>query len=114
MAQACELRQRGKNRRDHRAAAMHLQLGHVFTGLAVRPGKPQRQPFVDDVTGRRIAHARERRAPQLWHAADQLLERDACAWTRNANDRDRRRRPAGGEGEDGVAVAGHCSYSDRP
>ncbi len=34
--------QRGKNRRDHGAAAVHLQLGEVLTGLAVRCRKPER------------------------------------------------------------------------
>src|SRR5215475_13621506 len=113
MAQARELCQRGKHRRDHRAAAVHLQLGDVFAGLAVGPGKPQRQPFVDDVSGRRIAHANERRAPRLRHASDQPFERGARARTRNANDRDRRRRSTGGESKDGIAVGGHSSYSDR-
>src|SRR5262245_61077423 len=113
MAQARELCQRGKHRRDHRAAAVHLQLGDVFAGLAVWPGKPQRQPFVDDVSGCRIAHARKRRAPRLRHASDQPFERNARARTRNANDRDRRRRSAGGESKDGIAVGGHSSYSDR-
>ena len=114
MAQTRDLGQRRKHRRDHRAAAVHLQLGHVFAGLAVRRGKPQRQRFVDDGPDFRIAHARKRGVPRLRHAADELFERDARARTRNANDRDRRRRPAGGEGEDGVALGRHSSSSDRP
>ena len=36
-----------EHRGDDRAAAVKLQLGHVLAGLAVRPGKPQRQRLVD-------------------------------------------------------------------
>ena len=74
VTQALELRQRRQHRRDHRAAAMHLQLGDVLAGLAVGPGEPERQALVDDVAGCRIAHPRQRRPPRLRHAADQLFQ----------------------------------------
>ena len=71
-------------------------------------GKPQRQPFVDDLAGRGIAHARQRRPARLRHAADQRFERIAGARPGHAHHRDRRRRPAGGEGEDGIALGRHA------
>ena len=42
-AQAVDAAKRRQRGRDHRAAAMQLQLGDVLAGLAVRPGKPERQ-----------------------------------------------------------------------
>ena len=42
--------ERSQHRGDHRAAAVQLQLGRVLAGLAVRPGKPQRQRLVDHLT----------------------------------------------------------------
>jgi hypothetical protein len=107
LAQAVELSQRRENRRDHGAAAVDLQLGRVLAGLAVRPGEPQHQAFIDGIAACGIAHARQRRASRLRHPADHLFQREARARTTDANDRDRRRRSAGGEGEDGVSVGGH-------
>ena len=40
MTQPGKVRQRGKNRRDHRATAVHVQFGDVFAGGAVRSGEP--------------------------------------------------------------------------
>ena len=77
--QTLELAQRRQHRRDHGAAAVQLQLGDVLAGLAVGPRKPERQAFVDDLAGRRIAHARERRPARLRHAADQRLQGDTRA-----------------------------------
>ena len=99
--------QADKHRSDHGAAAMNLQLDDVLAGLAVWAGKPQRQAFVDQIAGRRIAHPRQRGPPRRRHTADQRLERRARTRSRNANDRDRRRRPAGRESEDGIAIARH-------
>ena len=107
VAEAFELRERRQRRGDHRAAAVDLQLGDVLAGLALRRREPERQAFVDDLAGGRIAHPRQRRPPRLRHAADHALERDTRPRARDADHRDRRRRPAGGEGEDGVALGGH-------
>src|SRR5262245_42976141 len=111
--QSGELCQRRENGCDDGMAAVHVQLGHVFTGFAVRGGEPQRKPLVDDIAGCGIAKPCERGAPRLGRAADPLLQRRARPRTRNANDCDRCRRPAGGEGEDGVAVAGHSRVLER-
>ena len=59
MAQAIKPPQRGKQRGDHGAAAVNLQLDDVLAGLAVWTGKPQRQALVDQIAGGRIAHARQ-------------------------------------------------------
>ena len=57
--------ERAEHRGDHRAAAVQLQLGDVLAGLAVRPGKPQRQRLVDRFAAVRIAHAGERGLARL-------------------------------------------------
>jgi hypothetical protein len=111
MTKAWKLRQRGKDRRDHCAASVHMQFSDVFAGFTVRAGKPQRQPFIDDVTGRRIAHVSERRASRLRHATDQLFECDTRTRTGNANNCDCRRRPPRRKGKDRIAMA-HTWYSD--
>ena len=113
MTQALELPQRRQHRRDHGAAAVHLQLGDVLAGLAVGAGEPERQALIDAVAGCGIAHPRQRRPPRLRDAADQLFQGHARARTRDADDRDRRRRPAGREREDGVAVGGHGTRTSR-
>ncbi len=95
-----------KHAGDHRVTAVQLQLSHVFAGLALRARKPQRQRLIDRLTARRIAHAHQRRLSRLRHAADQLLQRDAGLRTRHAHHSNRRRRPAGGQSEDGGTI-GH-------
>ena len=50
--QALDAPKRREHRGDHRAAAVQLQLGHVLTGLASWPRKPQRQRLVDHLAGR--------------------------------------------------------------
>ena len=45
--QSLDAPERAEHRGDDRAAAVQLQLGDVLAGLAVRPGKPQRQRLVD-------------------------------------------------------------------
>ena len=57
--------------------------------------------------GLRIAHAGERGLARVGDFAGQRLQRLAGARAGNAHDRDRRRRAAGGEGEDGVAGTTH-------
>ena len=94
-------------RGNHRAAAVQLQLGGVLAGLAVRPRKPQRQRFVDDLARRRIAQPRQRGLARGGQAAHQRLQRIARARPGDAHHGDRRRRAAGGEGEDGVGVGAH-------
>jgi len=86
-AETFELAERRQHGSDHRAPAMHLQLGDVLAGLTVRRREPERQPFVDELVGPRIAHARERRQPRLRHAADHPGERIARARARDAHDR---------------------------
>ena len=108
--QSGELCQRRENGCNDGAAAVHVQLRHVFTGFAVRRGKPQRKSLVDDLAAHRIAQACERGAPRLGHAAEHLFERHARTRTGNAHDCDRRRRPPGGEGENGIAVAYHSRW----
>ena len=113
-AQAGQARKRSKRRRDHGAAAVQLQLGCVLAGLAVGPGKPQDQRLVDDLFGLRIAHAGERGFARGRELAGQLFERLAGERPGNAHHRDRRRRAAGGEGEDGVALRlGHRGAGER-
>ena len=109
-----ERRQRGG---DHGAAAVELKLGHVLAGLAARPGKPQHQRLVDRLAGGGVAHVGQRRLARLRHAADQRLERGAGARAGYPDHGDRGRRPAGGEGEDGVVGGGHerpIPAADRP
>ena len=65
-AQALDRAERGQRRRDHRAAAVQLQLGHVLAGLALRRRKPQRQRLVDDL----FAFAGSRTRPSAaWRGA---------------------------------------------
>ena len=59
---AFDLAERVEHRGNDRVAAVKLQLGRVLAGLAARRRKPEHQCFVDDLAGRRIAHARQRRA----------------------------------------------------
>ena len=110
---ACE---RLEHRGNDRMAAVQLQLGHVLAGLAVRAGKPKRQRLVDHLPARRIAHPRERRVARRRHTADEPLQRPARLRTANAHHRDRRRRPAGRERENGVvgSHAGRSRQSRRP
>ncbi len=68
--------QRGKNRCDYGTAAMHLQLGEVLAGLAVRRRKPERQAFVDDFAAGGIAHAHERGPARFRHTAREHLQCD--------------------------------------
>jgi hypothetical protein len=86
---------------------MQLQLGHVLAGLAPRSGKPQRQRLVDHLSALRIAHARKRSLARLGNFPGERLQRIAGARAGEAHHGDRRRRAAGGEGEDGIASLGH-------
>ena len=101
--QALDASERAEHRCNHRAAAVQLQLGHVLAGLAVRPGKPQRQRFVDRLAGGGIAHAGQPGLARLRHAAGEGLQRIAGARSGNPHHRDRGRRPTGRESEDRVA-----------
>ena len=49
--------ERAEHRSNHRAAAVQMELGDVFAGLAVRAGKPQRQRLVERLAAVRIAHS---------------------------------------------------------
>ncbi len=100
--------ERRQHRGDDRVAAVELKLHHVLAGLAAGAGKPERQRLVDRLAGQRIAHIRERRLARLRHPPNERLERGTAAWARHADHGDRRRRPAGGEGEDGVVGRGHA------
>ena len=100
---ACRAR-RGWRRspRGRRAAAARPTSSPVSLRGA---GKPQRQGLVDDGFGLRVADAGEgglARGGEVF--AGERFQRLAGARPGNAHDRDRRRRPAGGEGEDGGAV----------
>jgi len=86
---------------------MNLQFDDVLASLAVWAGEPQRQAFVDEAPGGWMAQARQRGPSRRRHAPDQLFERETCARARDSNDSDRRWRPAGGEGEDRIALARH-------
>ena len=97
-------RQRIEHTGNDRLAAMKLQLGDVLAGLAARRRKPQRQRFVDDLTARRIAHPRQRRLARLGQAPDQFLKRNTGARPGDAHHSNRRRRPAGGQREDGGTI----------
>ena len=98
--------ERAEHRGNHRAAAVQLQLGDVFAGLAVRAGKPQRQRLVDHFAAVRIAHAGEGGLARLRQLSGQRLQCVAGARTGHADHRNRRRRAARGEGEDGIAGEG--------
>ena len=89
---------------DDRLAAMKLQLSDILAGLAARRREPQRQRFVDNFTPRRIAHTRQHRLARLRQAPDQFFKGDTRARPGHAYHGNRRRRPAGGEGEDGGTI----------
>src|SRR5205823_897754 len=58
----------------------------------------------DRLAARRIVHARERGFAWLWHPADQSLKRNARLRTRNAHDRNCRRRAARRQRENGGTI----------
>ena len=96
-----DLTERIEHAGDDRLAAVKLQLGHVLAGLAARRRKPQRQRFVDDSP---LAGSRTRASAALRgsrHRPISFLKRNACARPGHAHHRNRRRRPAGRQGEDG-------------
>ena len=68
------------------------------------PGNHSASASSIDLAARRIAHARQRRLARLRHAADQLLKRNTRARPGDAHHRNRRRRPAGGQREDGGTI----------
>ena len=105
--QALDARQRGEHCGDHRAATVQLQFGDILAGLAVRAGKPQRQRLVDRLVCLRVAQASELGGAGRGDFAGKDFQRRAGARPGNADDGNRRRRTAGGEGEDGVAGGGH-------
>ena len=57
--EAVKQRQCRQHRRNHGAAAMELQLGHVFAGFAARCGKPKRQRLIKAFAAGRIAQLRQ-------------------------------------------------------
>src|SRR5262249_55794255 len=99
---------------NHRATAVKLQLSDVFTGFAVRPRKPQHERFIDDLSGSRVTHAPELSLSRLRHATDHRFESESSAWPGNANDRNRGRRPAGGEGIDRGGQVAHRLITAEP
>ncbi len=105
---ARQLDELGLHGGDHRPAPVQMQLGHVLSRFGVRRRKPQHERLVEHRAGRRIAQAAQRCAPWLGQLGAEHRERIARARARNAHDRNRRRQPAGGEGEDGGAVGAHA------
>ena len=84
LARLCQPRpgdraERPQHRQRHSAPAVHVELGHVLAGLAVRPCEPEHQPliqhlaclWVPDVPQRRPARGSARRR----HALDHLARR---------------------------------------
>ena len=104
--EARQLAERGEHRRDHRAAAVQVQLGHVLSGFGVRPGKPEHQRLVEQRVA--VAQPAQRGAPRLGQLAAERGDRVARARAGDAHHRDRGRRAAGGEGEDGGGVGAHA------
>jgi hypothetical protein len=98
-----------------------LQLGGIFAGFAARSGKPKRERFVDQLAILGITDAGEGGLAGFRNAADQLLQRNTAVRAGDPHHRNRRRRPTGGEGEDGVVDVRHqssfwcdlSSYSQR-
>ena len=86
---------------DDRPAAVQLQLGHVFAGLAVRPRKPQRQRFIDDIA---VAGSRTRASAACRGVGTRPINAPSATRACDpeyAHHCNRRRRTAGGQSENG-------------
>ena len=64
-----EAAQHLRDRRQHGAAAVHMQLGDILAGRALRPRKPQHQPVVELLSGGRINEVSALRDTRLWELA---------------------------------------------
>src|SRR5207237_7725536 len=76
-------------------------------GLARRRRKPERKRLIDDLRGLRITDFGKARRARPRQPAGQSREREAAARTGDADDRNRRRRLAGRERKDGLAMVRH-------
>ena len=101
-------------RRRPPPAAVQLQLGHVLAGLALRPREPQHQGLVDHLAGSRIA---QRAQGGAWRGSGSrpisVDQRLPGARSGHPNHRDRRRRPARRQREDGIAVIAQLTAFDQ-
>ncbi len=76
---------------DHGVPAMKLKLRHIFAGLAVRTGKPQRQRLIDRLAAYRITHPRQCGLARPWHTADEAFESDTGVRPTDPHNGNRRR-----------------------
>ncbi len=109
-SQPLDMLQRSKHCSNYCPPAVNLEFRSVLPGLAVRTGKPECQRLVDQFAGGRIAHPGQRRLARFGDSPDQGLERSARPRARYPDHRDRRRRPAGGEGIDGLVGTAHPAF----
>ena len=103
-----------EHRGNDRAPSVHLQFGDVLAGLTAGAWKPQRQRFVEHFAAGGIADPGEGGLARLRHAACEGLQCMAGARARDSNNRDGRRRAAGGKRENSIADgAGHSRAPKR-
>src|SRR5690348_1845364 len=95
-----------EQRGQHGASTMHMKLGNVFAGRASRPRKPEHNRVVDSLI-HRVTQQRTRCDSGRRNFPGEFFQREPGLWTGQANDRDRTRRTAGRQCEDGLLSRMH-------
>ena len=106
-------RERRKQRRQHRAAAMDVKLRDVLAGRAGRPGNHNTSRVVDRLLSGVPQQARACQ-PRRRHLPGQRGQRGAGLRPRYPYDRNRARRPARRQGENGLLTWMHRLFVSEP
>ena len=94
--QSIDVCQRRHDRRNNRAATMQLELGDIFSGLASRSRKPERQRLIDNLAAWRT-NAGKRSFAWIRNPAHERLKRRPGVRTRNTHDSNGSRRTSRGQ-----------------